>query len=188
MNVSPSKRAKGTIQVSFIIKNVRGDHLGSQCVIASVNDKSFVLKPRTIKGDTRYYEAGHTCFINVDDDEIRFGVAIVTPNNDKFFFHTFAYTDFYPSKYPTCQKLKMNTPANLYEISAQLFTMPYTRGTGSPTSNLNMTAHTMTPGRSNQANESPRDNLAQTMPVRAPSKLSQTSTPRNRSRYQMSPK
>lgn len=186
MNVSPSKRAKGLIQVSFIIKNVRGDHLGSQCVIASVNDQAFVLKPRTVKGDTRYYEAGQTCFVNVDD-QIRFGVAITTPNSEKFFFHTFAYTDFHPSKYPTCQKLKMITPANLYEISAQLFTMPYTKGPGSPNSTLNSTSHTMSPGRSGNSSPNRSDNLAQTMPVRAPSKLSTSSTPRKYDRQPMSP-
>ena len=118
---SPSKKyATGSIQVSFIIHSVKGEHLDSQAVIVSVDDNTFLLKPRTEKGDTRYYETGHTTFVNCQGS-IRFAVGIVTPNRTKYFFHSFSYIDFKPSVTPTLQKITMKTPAQSYEIYVSLF-------------------------------------------------------------------
>ena len=125
MALSPSKKyLQGPTQVSFIIHTVRGEHLESQAVVVSVNENTFILRPRTRKGDTRYYEAGYTTFVDVSST-LRFAVGIVTPNErGKYFFHSFTYYDFRPSIYPTLQKTTMTTPAQSYELSVSLFTTP----------------------------------------------------------------
>ena len=137
MALSPSKkRYQGPTQVSFMIHTVRGEHLESQAVVVSVNENTFMLRPRTRKGQTRYYEAGYTTFIDVSSD-IRFAVAVVTPNDrGKYFFHAFSFYDFKPSIDPTLQKTTMTTPAQSYELSVSIFTTPspYSSTPSSPSS------------------------------------------------------
>ena len=147
MALSPSKKkATGQIQVSFIIHTVVGEHLESQAVIVSVNENTFILEPKTKRGNTRYYEAGYTTFIEVSSD-IRFGVAIVTPNDHgKYFFHTFTYYDFKPSIYPTLQKLTMSTPAKSYELTVSLFSTPFNKSSPSSPS-ITSYYSTRTPSR-----------------------------------------
>ena len=125
MALSPSKKYfQGPTQVSFIIHTVNGEHLESQAVVVSVNENTFILRPRTRKGNTRYYEAGYTTFVDVSST-IRFAVGVVTPNDrGRYFFHSFTYYDFKPSVNPTLQKTTMTTPAQSYELSVSIFTTP----------------------------------------------------------------
>ena len=134
MALSPTrKKHRGPTQVSFIVHAFRGDHLEEQAAVVSINENTFILKPRTKRGDTRYYEGGYTTFIEVSS-EIRFAIAICTPNqHNKFFFHTFALYDFKPPIVSTLQKITLTTPAKSYEITASIFTTPSPYGSEEPT-------------------------------------------------------
>lgn len=147
---SKSEAPDQTFQISYIIHNVKGDHIDDQAAVVCIDGETFLLEPRSTsfskignkKVQTRYYESGNTIYTD-NSDEIHFSVGIVTPNSrGKFHLHTFSYVNFKPSESPTLRKLIMTTPAQAYEITVSILTKsapPNKTKTTSPTKTFSST-------------------------------------------------
>lgn len=110
-------------QISFVINTVKGNHLGKQCLLVSVNGHLFVLSPRTIQKRFRFYDSGFNIFIEPKED-IRISIAVFTPSNNQGYMHCFvSYKMQAPTKAKS-QSIELHSYGNTYIISLSLYVSP----------------------------------------------------------------
>lgn len=110
-------------QVSFVINTVKGDHLGKQCLLVSVNGHLFVLTHRTIQKRYRVYDSGFNIFIEPKVD-IQISIAVFTPAGNLGYMHSFvSYRVQAPTK-ARSQNIELHSYGNGYIISLSLYISP----------------------------------------------------------------
>ncbi|OHS96728.1 hypothetical protein TRFO_37077 [Tritrichomonas foetus] len=110
-------------QVSFVVNTVKGDHLGKQSLIVSVNGHLFILHPRTIQKRFRFYDSGFTSFIE-PSPSIQISIGIFTPSKEKGYLHSFISYSMKSPLDTISQVLDLHSYGNSYIVSLSLFISP----------------------------------------------------------------
>lgn len=110
-------------QVSFVVNTVKGNHLGKQSLLVSVNKHLFVLSPRTIQKRFRFYDSGFNIFIEPKVD-IQISIAIFTPLNNQGYMHSFVSYRIQAPTRAKSQNIELHSYGNSYIISLSLYVSP----------------------------------------------------------------
>ena len=75
-----------SVQVSFLINHIKGDHVGKQAAVVSVNGHRFILYPKTVQKRFRFYDRGFTLYLDFRK-YVKISIGVITPTKEKGFLH-----------------------------------------------------------------------------------------------------
>jgi hypothetical protein len=110
-----------SVQLSFVVNNVRGMHVGKQAVVVAVAGQHFYLVPRITQSRFRFYDCGFTLFLN-PNQPIKMTMGIISPvAGNKGYLHCVAQYVVQPQAGPVIQTVDVHPFGDVYTINMSLY-------------------------------------------------------------------
>ena len=112
-----------SVQLSFVLNHIKGDHVGKQAAVVSVNRHTFVLYPIMTQKRFRFYDRGFTLYLDFRK-YVKISVGVITPVKEKGFLHCVCQHVVAPSFDTFVQNVDLRPAGGSHIVNMSIYMCP----------------------------------------------------------------